>query len=227
MSFQRIHHHIQAEIFAKLRHNDGLRYKDLKDPGLEPSQFTYHLRELIKEKLVEKTEERTYQLAPAGVELAQHFSSVKGNLNEAPLSYSLIFLRTTDKRWFIVKRAKHPHINKYACISGKMHVDETLKQAAKRELHNQTRGAVKTELEYKGYVSIMVRQKNFLTHITGPVWFADNVEPISLPQSLYGEIMWKDWRELPYGQFIPGWKEIVAMIENGGPGYLDFSHVSP
>ncbi len=227
MNIQRFHHHIQADIFAKLRYSETLRYKDLKQPGLEPSQFTYHLKELMKQKLVEKNEQGAYQLASAGVELAQHFSSTWKNLKEAPLSYTLIFLRTTDKRWFVVRRGKHPHINKYACISGKIYMDETLRHAAERELHNQTMGAVKAELEYKGYVSVMVREQGFLTHITGPVWFADNVEPAILPPNPYGEIFWADWRSLPYGQFIPGWKEIVEMIENGGPAYLDLSYLTP
>ena len=227
MSIQRFHHHIQADIFAKLRHNISLRYKDLKEPGLEPSQFTYHLRELTKQKLVEKTEGGEYRLAPAGVELAQHFSSSKGNLNQAPLSYTLIFLRTTDKRWFIVKRGKQPHIHKYACISGKIHMNETLEQAAKRELYNQSMGLVKTPLEYRGYVSVMVREQGYITHVTGPVWFADNLEPIELPTKAFGEILWADWTKLPYEQFIPGWKEIVEMIENGHPQYLDLSYSTP
>lgn len=227
MNMQRFHHHIQADIFAKLRHNASLRYKDLKEPGLEPSQFTYHLKELAKQKLVEKTEKGGYRLAPAGVELAQHFSSSKGNLNQAPLSYTLIFLRTTDKRWFVVKRGKHPHIGKYACISGKIHMDETLQQAAERELYNQSMGLIKTTLEYRGYVSVMVREQGYITHITGPVWFADNLEPVALPAKAYGEILWADWTKLPYGQFIPGWKEIVEMIENDNPAYLDLSYLSP
>ncbi len=224
---QRFHHHIQADIFGKLRYSESLRYKDLKEPGLEPSQFTYHLKELMKQKLVEKNDTGAYRLASAGVELAQHFSSTWKNLKEAPLSYTLVFLRTTDKRWFIIKRGKHPHINKYACISGKIHMDETLEQAAQRELRGQTMGAVTVPLEYRGYVSVKVQEQGYLTHITGPVWFADNLDPVALPPSPYGDIMWVQWEKLPYGQFIPGWKEIVEMIENGGPLYLDLSYLTP
>lgn len=102
MSIQRIQHHIQADIFAKLRHEPTVRYKNLKEPGLEPSQFTYHLKELMKQKLVEKTEEGSYRLASAGVELAQHFSSNTGNLNQAPLSYTLVFLRY-DRRALVCR----------------------------------------------------------------------------------------------------------------------------
>lgn len=234
MNYQRFSHHIQADIFAKLRNNAHLRYKDLKQPGLEPSQFAYHLKDLMKQKLVKKNEDGGYSLAALGVQLAQHFSSSLGNLLEAPLGYSLIFLRSTDGRWLLVRRGKHPHINKYACISGKIHMGESLQEAAKRELYEQTMGAMETELEYKGFASIVIREKDFLTHIVGPVWFADNCPPVDLPSSVERtstdwhtlEILWANWHTLPYDQFIPGWKEIVAMIESGKPAYLDLSFVS-
>lgn len=220
MSIQRFDHHIQADIFAKLRHNPTQRFKDLKNPELESSQFMYHLRELIKLKLVEKTDDGYYKLAPKGVELAQHFSSALGNLNEAPLSYTLIFLRTKTNKWFALRRNKQPHIGKLACISGKMRMDENLQQAAQRELDSFTNGIDKP-LEYRGFASILIRGKIARTHITGPIWFIDDLEEIALPETATGKGEWIDWQSLSYDDFIPGWREIVAMIESGEPAYLD------
>ncbi|MDO8336579.1 MAG: hypothetical protein Q7T74_07455 [Candidatus Saccharibacteria bacterium] len=221
MSIQRFDHHIQAEIFAKLRHSPTLRYKDLKNPELESSQFMYHLRELIKLKLVEKTDDGYYKLAPKGVELAQHFSSEVANLQEAPLTYSLIFLRTKTKKWFVSHRKRHPFIGKYACISGKVHMQETLRTAAKRELSEFSKGKIDIPLIYSGYVSVLVHQKNALNHVTGPVWFADNLEEIELPEINRGDTKWVEWEKIDYNEFIPGWREIVEMIESGKSDYLD------
>lgn len=220
MSIQRFDHHIQADIFAKLRHNPTQRFKDLKNPELESSQFMYHLRELIKLKLIEKTDEGHYKLAPKGVELAQHFSSALGNLNEAPLSYTLIFLRTKTNKWFALRRNKQPHIGKLACISGKMRMDENLQQAAQRELAAFTKG-INKPLEYRGFASILIRGKTARTHITGPIWFIDDLEEIGLPETATGKGEWIDWQSLSYDEFIPGWREIVAMIESNKPTYLD------
>ena len=220
MSVQKFDHHIQAEIFSKLRHNSRLRFKDLKNPELESSQFMYHLKGLMAQKLVEKTEDGYYKLAKKGVELAQHFSSALGNLNEAPLSYTLLFLRTKTGKWFVIRRRKQPHIGKLACISGKIRMDETLKQAANRELENFT-GITSQTPQYKGFASILIKGKAARTHITGPVWFIDNLDEITLPETATGKGEWLSWPELPYEEFIPGWKEIVDMIEQGKPDFLD------
>lgn len=223
MSLIHFDHHIQAELFAKLRSNPSLRFKDLKDPELESSQFMYHLRELIKRKLVEKRADGQYCLTADGVALAQQFSSETGNLRVSPLSYTLIFLRSKNGRWYILKRSKHPYIGMYACISGKIHMNETLEQAATRELHDFTGGAVNSPLQYIGYVSVLIQRGKQCTHITGPIWFADNVDEVPLPILRRGIPCWDDWQKLDYKQFIPGWKEIVEMIETGKPNFLDLS----
>ncbi len=217
-------HHIQAKIFAKLRYNTELRYKDLKDPELEPSQFMYHMKELIRQKIVTKTPEGTYRLTGHGSELAQHFSSEAQNIRLGVLCYSLVFLRSDKGRWLVSTRRKHPHIHKYACISGKVHTEETLEQAAERELAQFTGGVITTQLVYKGSASVMVETPEYTTHIYGPVWFGDNVPEAEVPDVPHATSEWVDWKTLPYEKFIPGWKEIVEMIEKGSNQLLDLRY---
>ena len=224
MSIQKFDHHIQADIFAKLRHSKKLRYKDLKNPELEPSQFMYHLKNLMAQKLVEKTDDGYYQLAKKGVELAQHFSSALGNLNEAPLSYTLLFIRSEKGRWFVLRRNKQPHIGKLACISGKIRMDETLLQAAKREAKAFTGQSWEDKLQYRGFASILIRGATARTHITGPIWYIDGVNEVQLPKTPTGKGEWLDWKKQNYDEFIPGWKEIVELIESGEKNYLDLQY---
>ncbi len=199
-----------------------VRYKDLRDPSIESSQFVYHLHELMHRKLVEKVGRGEYRLSAKGVILAQEFSSVTGNIRSATLSYTMIFLRSKVGKWYVLRRTKHPHIDMYACISGKIHLNETLAEAAQREMNDFAAG-IDITLSYRGYASVMVQQGDQTTHITGPVWFADNLDEIELKEVRQGTPQWVDWKTLPYEQFIPGWKEIVEMIESGTPSYLDLS----
>jgi hypothetical protein len=221
MSIQKFDHHLQAEIFAKLRHNQKLRFKDLKNPELESSQFMYHLKGLMAQKLVEKTNDGYYILSQKGIGLAQHFSSALGNLNEAPLSYTLLFIRTSTNKWFILRRQKQPHISKLACISGKIRMDETIKQAVEREMLAFTSQDWQDKIEYRGFASVLIRGKTGRTHITGPIWLIDGVDEVPLPEFASGKGEWLNWKELSYEEFIPGWREIVEMIESGKPSYLD------
>lgn len=223
MALQKFDHHIQASIFAKLRSHPSLHYKDLRDPTIESSLFAYHLRELTAQGIVEKVGRGEYQLAPRGITLAQQFSGDEKKLRISPLSYTLIFVRSNKGRWLILTREQYPYIGMHACISGKIHMEETLAQAAERELKDFTSGLITEPLTYKGYTSVMITAGQNRTHITGPVWFVDGIEELDLPPARQGSFRWADWKELEYDKFIPGWKELVEMIEANGPPYLDLS----
>ncbi len=219
MPIHKFDHYIQADIFAKLRASSSLRYRDLKDPSLESSQFMYHLKELIKLGVVEKLDRGTYRLSKKGMSLAQHFSSEKNTLRQGVLSYTMIYIRSETGKWLLVKRKKQPYYSYYAALSGKIHIGESLEQAALREL--SILGIENIKITYKGYVSILISGEIIETHITGPVWFVDNCKEIDTKNVTQRSLEWADWEDLPYENFIPGWKETVKMIESSEPAYLD------
>lgn len=226
MSVYGFEHHLQSEIFARLRTAKSLRYSELRDPAMESSLFMYHLNELIRQKLVEKVGRGEYALAPAGVMLAQTFSGETGKPRQGVLGYTLLFMRSDRGKWFVLERTKHPYVGMYACISGKLHMNETLSEAVQRELADFTNGQLSNVTpDYRGYASVMIQKGEQLTHIAGPVWFADNVPEIELQPVRHGNAHWMDWEQQPYERFIPGWKEIVQMIEQGKPSHLDLAFV--
>ena len=49
----------------------------------------------------------------------------------------------------------------------------------------------------------------------------DDCEEFDLSKITAKNLLWSDWKTLPYKDFIPGWREIVEMIEKGKPNYLD------
>lgn len=219
MSIHKFDHHIQADIFAKLRASDWLRYSQLKDPLLESSQFVYHLNELVRRGLIEKFDRGKYRLSKEGISLAQHFSSEKNALRVGVLSYSMIYVRSETGKWLLVNRKKQPFFGFYASLSGKIHMGETLKQAAEREV--SVLGLEKLDLKYAGYISILINGENIETHITGPIWFIDNCPEFDTSKISKRSLSWENWQDLPYKKFIPGWKESVAVVESGKPDFLD------
>lgn len=55
--YKPIDHFLQAEIIAKLAAaNDPVRFRDLKEPGIENSLFMYYANKLIARGLIEKSE---------------------------------------------------------------------------------------------------------------------------------------------------------------------------
>ncbi len=226
MTVQGFDHYIQREIFLKLRQHDVARYSELNIKSIESSQFMYHLKELIRAGLVEKIGKGQYRLTAKGITYSQNFSTEQKNITISPLTYSLIFARSNKGNWLILKRNKQPYINLLGCLSGKVHMEETLTDAAKREWDTSYNSKTNPEMIYKGMVSVLLRDnERVLTHITGPVWFIDNLnEDWQEYEAPNGTLLWADWTKIPYDQFIPGWKEIIEAIEiSKQPFLLDLS----
>lgn len=59
-------HHIQKSIIDVLASKDSAHYADLKPADLDGNQFTYHLKQLIVDKLVAKNDDGTYSLTQKG-----------------------------------------------------------------------------------------------------------------------------------------------------------------
>lgn len=225
MSIQGFEHHLQREIFLKIRQHDIAKYSDLVIKDVEPSQFMYHLKQLIRDGLIEKVGKGQYRLSREGILASQGFSAEHKNMVLAPLTYTMIFARNSKGKWLIMKRLKQPYINKYACLSGKLHMSETLRSAAGREWQEHVSPTV-PDMQYRGYASILfMKDNNVVTHITGPVWFAGDVDAEwDEKQTKTGFFQWVDWKQLDYTQFIPGWEELVNAIEGSPePFMLDLS----
>lgn len=214
-------HHIQREIFTTLRGYDVARYADIHIKTIESSQFMYHLKELISRGLVEKVEKGRYRLSAKGIALSQNFSSEQKDLRLSPLTYTFILARSNKGNWLIWNRGQQPFINMYGTLSGKVHMDETLTEAAQREWCEQVNTRV-PNLVYKGQISVLLKQDGVTaTHIAGAIWFVDNCkQEWETLETKKGTLSWIDWTTLPYDKFIPGWKEIVEAIESSEYPFL-------
>lgn len=225
MSLQGFDHYIQREIFLRLREHEVAKYSDLQIKGLESSQFMYHLKELIRLGLVEKIEKGRYRLTRKGITTSQGFSTDTKNFTVSPLTYTLLFVKNTDGKWLHVQRTKQPFINQFACISGKVHMNETLAEAAQREWHEST-SEPDIALIYRGTASVKISEvSGVLTHITGIIWFAEGIHTDwQTKDSRLGKLSWQAWQALDYKEFIPGWREIVEALDSSShPFLLDMS----
>src|SRR5581483_9644851 len=56
----------QADILRLMFEQDGLRFSEINTAKLPTDQFSYHLRQLMKAKLIEKLHDETYRLTYIG-----------------------------------------------------------------------------------------------------------------------------------------------------------------
>lgn len=128
------------QILRELLFNPSMNFSKLKPKELENNQFDFHLKELIRAKLVEKVA-GNYQLTNYGKEYANRMDTDENQIKpQAKISVWVCITRIRDgeKEFLIFTRKKQPFYGKQGFIAGKLKYGEELKEGAKRELKEET-----------------------------------------------------------------------------------------
>lgn len=141
-------HHIQHKIIAALVESEGSRFADIRPAGIETNSFTYHLQQLMKDKLVEKSDDGLYRLTPKGKLVGIHASE---GLRERHLqAHSIILVAARDgSSWLLRKRLVQPLYGKIGFIHGEPVVGQPAAETAQAILARRT-GLTATTLEVRG-----------------------------------------------------------------------------
>jgi 8-oxo-dGTP pyrophosphatase MutT (NUDIX family) len=223
MTAEVLTHHIQRYLFKRLTGADVLRYSQLKPKDLEPNLFMYHLKELIKSGYVQKVE-NGYALTENGQLLASRFSMREVNIRQMPSTLTILLLHADDGEVLINERARHPYIGTYGAPSGKIHMGETLQQAAERELAEKTAySSDAVSLKLRGDFSLVMGEGNAIeNHVIGHIWEGHVGSNKKEHTHSAGRTFWADWNKLSYDKFILGYKEIYqACTTRKGQFTLD------
>lgn len=147
-------HVIQKGILAKLIANPYLRYSQLKPKNIEGNHFMYHLKVLMREGLVVKNEDGYYLLSAEGKRNADSLSLQDYKPRKQPSIVTLITCQNEKGQWLVYKRKRQPLIHQIGFVYGKLHIGETVLQAAHRELKEKT--GLECELTHRGdgYITI-------------------------------------------------------------------------
>ena len=128
-----IEHHIQKYIMSKLYRQQIARFSELKKPGVDTNLFSYHLKILIKEGFVKKTE-GGYTLDDEGLKYVDRISESDMNIRLQPKIITMLVLQNSDGEILLQKKMKQPYINLWTLPYGKLHVDDaSIESAALRE----------------------------------------------------------------------------------------------
>jgi ADP-ribose pyrophosphatase YjhB (NUDIX family) len=134
-------HEIQKQILKKLVHNKELRFNDLLWEEVESEHMNYHLKKLIELNLVTK-KENVYTLTDWGKEFTNRIDDETSKLEIQPKTGILIRgVRKNEKgevENLLMKRLKQPYFGKVGRLTGKVRYGETLEEATRRELHEET-----------------------------------------------------------------------------------------
>lgn len=157
-----LEHYIQKNIVYALALAPSLRFGELKPDGLENKLFDYHLKKVIAQGLVEKTQSGDYALTPKGRRVGK--DALKKNDQLIDRAYSVLFMairRESDGAWLLCRRKTHPLLGKV----GFMHAQPSFTEPAPIAAQNEARIKVGLNCEFK------VRGSGYLR-----MYEADNLE---------------------------------------------------
>jgi 8-oxo-dGTP pyrophosphatase MutT (NUDIX family) len=139
-------HPIQFEILRYLMFHVGAKFSELNTQKLPTDHFTFHLKALVAEDLIEKNGNK-YDLTLKGKEFGNRLDTEKSGVEKQAKVSVLIVGRDKDK-YLIQQRLKQPYYGFYGFFGGKIKYGDTPLETAKRELFEET-GLVAKKLELR------------------------------------------------------------------------------
>ncbi len=211
-------HHIQRKILGKLLYADSLAYSQMRPAGVESNHFAYHLDQLVRAELVAK-HGKQYLLAPKGLAAVDKMSQEKMVDRLQPHIITAIDITNDQGQTLVFKRAFQPYIHKYSFPLGKTHMDESVTEAAVRELQEKT-GLTGIPLTQRGIVYTHVMQDDitiskslchvFAARITGT--------PALKTAAHRGTVEWAEISQFAPEQMMPGFFDIKQLLAADQPG---------
>ncbi len=217
-------HYIQLAILDKLLRNEVMRYSVLRPDGIESNHFSYHLKELQRERLVAKVE-GGYTLAPKGLAYVDSLSHKHMKPRKQPKIITTVFLEDHQGKVLLFRRNYQPYIHRLGPPSGKLHLEETMLEAARRELYEKT-GVTVVPIKHRGLVNLEVRQQGYvISHVMAHIFSGRVVTPPNAGRSSRGECSWAKLSTYTRAELMPATRKIHKLLNNQAFFYEEM-HIS-
>ena len=124
------------KIFKTLMHFPGSTFSDLWDKEVESNKFTYYLKKMESEELIEKKDGK-YFLTLKGKSIATTVSGETGQNKKRPYVALLLIIKKDDK-YILYHRLKEPYYGNWGFPGAKVEYGEEILASASRELTEET-----------------------------------------------------------------------------------------
>jgi ADP-ribose pyrophosphatase YjhB (NUDIX family) len=195
-------HYYQKQILKKLIHSEiGLHFTDLLLVGLESEHVNYHIQKLIELDLVFK-KDNLYYLTNLGKDYINQLDDKNEVVEKQPKISVLIKPRrfNTDKNtmeYLMYKRLKQPYFGKVGSIGGKVRFGESMEDAAKRELYEETGLITNKLILIEVYRKIRNDEKqNTVQDVIFFIYWGEDISGTLIEKSEIQENFWATAEEL-------------------------------
>tara|TARA_Y100000310_G_scaffold331037_1_gene403883 strand:+ start:5843 stop:6526 length:684 start_codon:yes stop_codon:yes gene_type:complete len=203
-------HPIQRHILKKLTLGKNLRYKDLKPKEVEGNQFMYHLGVVTDHGYVKKVGV-TYSLTIDGKMYADRVELETFLPKVQPKIVSMLHCTNKKSELLLFRRKRSPLFNLVHLPYGKLHMGETVQDAAKRELKEKT--GLSADLSHIGDIYVRVYDGDeLLAHILHHIFSGKNLTGRLLEETNAGVPFWSETNVVNRKEYVGGFREIIEII---------------
>ncbi len=218
-----LEHHLQREILYTLVTNPTVRYSKLKPEGIDGNIFTYHLQQLIKQKLVVKSEDGSYSLTALGKAAGINSNQTMTDILLQAHSVLLMAVRNPKGDYLLRKRLAHPVYGKSGFVHGEPVAEEAIEDTATRIFKAKTGLEVTFKPRGSGYIRIFRgKDTESFTHFT--LLFADGVTGDPIQTSKTGENIWISNPDFKDESMIPSMPDLVCRLEKPDFFFCDLTY---
>ncbi|MBW4061541.1 NUDIX domain-containing protein [Candidatus Saccharibacteria bacterium] len=204
-------HQLQQHILSQLIRHSSRRYAELKPTEVEGNLFMYHLRSLMKAGWVTKRADGRYELTPEGLRYADSLSLKTFTPRAQPRMVTLLVCRNATGQYLLLKRKRQPMIGKINFPYGKIHLGESIGQAAARELKEKTGLSAGLTHRGDGYITTFIGDEP-VSQIFFHLFIASQIHGQLVPSSADGEVFWTN-PHYDDPDVMPSVLDLIALIE--------------
>lgn len=215
-----LQHHIQKFIVGVLIHKKHARFRDLRPPKTDTNLFSYHLKVLMKENWVEKTD-LGYTLSKNGLAYVDRVSIEKLNIRSQPKIITMLLIQNSEGDVLVQKRSKQPYIDTWTLPYGKTHIDDDSIEIGARRESLEKLNYTPEVIRHVGDAYIRVVIEGELLSTTLAHVFRFETDSIETNDSL----QWVQPLKLPRLNLAPAVEDIVARSFFGDKHFFaEFTH---
>ncbi len=200
-------HYIQKHILKVLSFHKWARFRDMKPRNTDSNLYNYHLKVLIREKMVEKVEGKGYRLSPSGLRFVDHVSSEKFVPRPQPKILTKTVSINEQGEILLWPKYRQPFIDRWSLPSGKMHYDDDNVEAAMRREITYLTPERPSDVRHRGVVEYKIFiNRELITHTIAHL-FSANIAYNGEGRSRYVPL-----KELEELKLSPGTKECIQDV---------------
>ena len=219
---------IQASIIRQLLQHESMRFAELNVDNISSDQFSYHLRQLVKRSIVNKTGDNRYSLSNQGKGRAIMLSSRRDSfIAQAFVAVRVVLTKVEGgKEYFLLqRRVLVPYQGTIGTPGDKILFGETTQETAVRAMREQT--GLLCDVQFKGVRHIMdVFESEIMQDKFFFVFSASNPRSKLAPSGPTGTNEWMTLDELKAtGKSVQGGLEILDVAKGDRMSFEEVTYV--